>query len=878
MKKIFLLVIMILTLTTTVTAYNIFELPNNNNHFRIVGEDSEERLIVANDTYTLNFYSPELEILNTVNTGTYPAEKILDYGIPIYNDSNALAFMYNNTHIGIATDSGDITSHLINIEEYFYDFSDTAPIQSRLLGITESYYLISTAWGNSVYFHAVLKTDLSDYVENNYFANEGNPANFEDLRLSAIDMTFPISSSSIYGGSLIPYYDNGKIYNYIYSSYYTKLYPYYYDNDAINTRILSEGNSLGVGARLKLFYNVRIDDGKYYTASEAWNTDYQLINRFRTVEIDITKNTFTTDRYYTYINKSGEEVEIELGGYDENGIYRLTHDNKGNIIFTINDIEPENFEYEITCERYFCAFGNFGFIGDNIAWLDESDNTLYIITDAPTIDQNPEIRVFGNIYAPQYNEVLSQLSRNEPDRLILKNDSDTITYPYDYTDGDYTINVDKINKELPIYVDENGIYETAQNETKFIIQTFDLTNDEVNIAYECDQEEISGLSDSDDYSDEYVIVAEKYNSSDGEECSFTIIEEPDTSFMNNYVENAHYLFYNNDCVGNTTFTTSATGTTENVYYTDVMIGEGKGVTYTFNDRYGEQIFNFTVQHVVTNTTTQYAYIEVDGELEYNTTALNELVNKNMEIILSFEDGKVYYNIDGRVISEITKDYTLPIRSINIEQKNKTGTYAGYPDYNTIGAWAIYNDGVYPEQNSGVTEITYEDGYRYYEIVCDYTNNPNEEQKLRIYYDDNNIDYKRYKDVYVTFNLGLEEYELVQTATGKLIDEERESLRTEQTYNMYCNAINICSDTDRLSFAVVTIIVLTFLSILAVRVNFEDGTAMTVIPTAVFTLAFIYFAIISFLPTWMIVLFIVSIAGILAVTFNPSNYFGGNRGF
>jgi len=863
MKKIILFIIMCMIVSVSVSGYVKTEIPNSYDHFRM----TEENLIVAETSNSLIYYDEGVNIDLNISTLTYSSYSFLEQGIPIYNNSNALAKMINASLIGVV----DNSFYTIDLT-VFYNTIALKHIYSRLLGITEDYYLISAQYGTNALFYAIDKDDQTDYTLNTY-NYQTNLRTATDFILPTLDLGFP-SSSSDFANSFIPYYDDNKYYNYIGDGDRQNLYPIYYNDYAINTRIMTYGDSTSLMGNLAYdnFYTVLINGENYITASDNTNVDYQSGNKFRVLEMSIKDNVFSTTRNYDYIDKAETEQEIEQGAYVEKGIYRLTHDNLGNITYTINDIEPKNFDIDLTCENGRCDYGSFGLLGYNIIWMD-SDDTLYYISGSPTVDANPSIELFGNIYAPEYNTEHKDIVE---DFLILKNNSDTITHPYDWQNATYVVGVGKeIDLIHPIYLklDENINKETSLTTTAFMVRSEDDTNDYINIAYECDFGDITKIGDSDNYNGTPLELTTAYNTS----CGFYAVETPDI-LAGTYLDDTHSLLFG-ECDDTYNFPVTLYSQYYNTLITSLVIGEGRGVTYNLKNRYGDIVSTFTIKHQKISDTYNYAWIIVNNETVYNTTSVNNLVNNNIDIVISMYPTKTVYNFYGLATGSINEEILLPVRTIEIQQYNKTNTTLT-PDYNYIGAWLMLNTGYYPIQNDGVELIDSDTTFRFYEFECKYSvDDENEEKVLRVYYDDDYIQYDRYKDYRITYNPALAEYILPQSSVDKTIEDELDATRIAEMNNAVCNAFNVCSTNDRLIFAVVLTAMLMMGSAIFMSKGFENTPAIALVPSVLGILCIVFFTVYKFIPQWFTILMAIGIAGVLVAKLNPVGYFGGggNRG-
>lgn len=1006
-------------------------LDNDETIFRVL-----DNYIITADGNNVNYYNQDGTLINSINVSPYSPLSFLKSGIPSYDDSSSLNVNCKSSIVlqeyiicSINKDSDILIEY--NISSTFSDFGLFGIFE--VLGVTEDYFLVSYAYSNNLYSFAIDKNNFTNYIIESYVsAHTTHYVDTEvDLILPSTFLTSVGGSTFSVFGSFIPYYENGIYYNYISDSFFSKSYPIYYDNNNINNRILLEGSSLGVSSgSINTIHSAMISkDGEYYyVGNKFFSQSYLSGTNYRSMKIGIKDNSYTTNEYYTFTNKDGDEENIEEGIYLENGIYRITHDNNGTLRFTINDIEPENFNFNLYCDSGFCDFAHFNLLENgNIVYYNISDFNTYIIDGSPSVDSNPTIRLFGNIFPPSYNNEYNDIL---PQWLILQNTSTNLVFPYDYTSYVYDIlNPSIIDMEYKIFKLIQVSEETANSETEFIIQASDLTNDNINLAYDCNYNENKLVGDSDNYDVDYITLFDNYGNTT---CGMVILETPDI-IASNYIDNTNSIIFDENCNQEISFAVDTYSNDYISYINSILIGEGKGLTTTFYNKYNDEILELTIQHQKLSTPTtetalaetvfegwetgdfnsnntrwnsdnwtvvsnheistesysgtytleshgnvndtswvtrsinlegatevilsfwvksegydnsgeygylivgdenisvyssvvlddntwryheyelssygvnftndtnitfyshvssetgdesyidditidiyensntfdiyNYVYISLNDEVIYNTTSVNNIVNTNLDVILSFYPTRTIYNIGGLVSGEINNVITLPVKSITWDFLNKTNTTAT-PDNVVIGSWVLLNDDFFPEQNEGVSYINYINGYRYYSFTCDYSLYDNDEKVLRIYYDDNTINYNRFEDYTIEYQSVLLNYTLPITNNGVTIEEEAIEQRKSKSKEFYCTAINICDDDSRMFLAVVVLLITSLFSAALMYKKYENTTASQLLPALVFSIVFIYFASIGFLQPWFIVLTIITLVGYMSIALNP----------
>lgn len=335
------------------------------------------------------------------------------------------------------------------------------------------------------------------------------------------------------------------------------------------------------------------------------------------------------------------------------------------------------------------------------------------------------------------------------------------------------------------------------------------------------------------------------------------------------------LFPNESCSDTFEINVNGKDNEQEEYYQKVIIGSGRGYGLNLKNIYGQSLIEI---EIIDNTTTEQeeAYISVNDEVVYTTTDTNatssNLINVEVEIEILIYDNIVKYFIGDVYQGQSSTFYSLPIKTMDWTIYNKTNTTRTL-DYTYIGGWIVYDQKTKPIENEGVTSISFDGTYRYYTFNCTYSEEE-PTKTLRVYYDDDTIQYNLYEDYIITYNENLlEENEYLTTEEEQEKQQEAQIIANSQ----YCQALNICSEQGRFAFAILVTLGLTFFSILIIRKQLEDTAAASLIPVFVYVLCFIYFAYVGMFKTWFIVLNAVMVAGTLASILNPINYFSGGRG-
>lgn len=864
-KQILIFMVLMIVLTTTVSAVANISIPYGYQNIRYLDDDT---FIMVNEDDLIEYRDSNGELINSINTSPIPASRFIDWGVSPYNSQTSLKVTGNYNYVEFENDTlrtlflygihrnGSFTTE--NISEVRYVDNGTA---------------YHTYWRAGDYFYTGETEDW--YFINAYLAtgceyvikNKNNDTGYSSLTHSE-NIIFGCPAWE-YGGNsgsdpsrwtTATFYNDDKIAFY-FPLRYNNIQFALFSNSNPSSKILTYGTSSNIGSYAlnddEMYYST-IKNGKLYLHSN----DYPENVTFAYSNNPIENTPFNTQVDYEYIDNDNEKSIDVFGGFIHND-YKLFSEYNNLTVFTVNDIFIEGYDFVKT------LFNDYGLnnpyipnrmflLGNKLIY--SKDGNVTILTGLPSQNANPEITPFQQKYSVELNSQYGKDGVSESN--LLYEDTYDVVYPYEY---EYSVTkgygITDINK--PVYQSIVSQYgeRTGQNTTPIIIQTFDKTNDLVNLAYDCNyKEQKDEYEQIENYEDDSDVLRERYNTT----CPNYVYT---TDATLHGIEDYSYLTFFENC-SDTITNDDANGLSSSTqeFRQSAMIGYGMGYKLSLKNIYGSDLATVTLRHVK-NGSSNYAYVAFNDNVVYNTTTISELVNYNRDIIIVMDENEINLKVDGVVTKTYSNSYSLPIKEIDYTLYEQTENPTGEPDITLIGGWSISGEKTLPEQNEGVEYLSMDGTYRYYKINCSFTE---EEQTLRIWYDDDELNYNRYEDYYIEYDDLLYD-KLSYTKT----EQEQEEQEERQVYanSQLCSALSICNAGGRMIFAVLITIGLTFLSVFWTSKNYYETSASALVPIGVYALCFTTFSFLGFFEAWFIVLNIVVIAGASASKLNPINHFG-----
>lgn len=859
----FYLLIAILTITP-ILGYSDVQVSSQLQYFRNV---NQEFVIIKTGTNQVSVCSSG-GICDTHDTTGYSIQKLLNSSIPTANSEYELAYISNYVpNVSLTITKFDVLTGLFtnvslnSIAPLLYTKLYMSSMTHAYLNVLgDNYYVISFSKLSGINAETTVVIFKNNLTLSTFY---GYP---RDTNMGGNTALIGKGSDNYQHNYITPpcYNDDGKVY-YMLSDRVTQ-YNQHFDKEGIDEmdydgyKILTIGNTITKVIAFPMWKSEVKDCVLYSTLGFYYDYPTNGYNMAVHGIYNYTSGVGIFNDMYVYQNKSGDTQNISyvatsLSDFDS----RLTVKTNGDIVYTINDIEPVNFNYDLqfhSASEADGSYGGMGFVGDNIVWYNYSNGKVYFINGAPSTSTPPTVNFYIKPYNNKYNSLMKGYNKFD----LVKHTTTNFYYPYTY-DNDTT---------NAVYRTMYSADTTAEPTTYFLIQSDDPTNDPLNIEYNCDNEETGTPIDGDNYSN-HATSYMRYNTS----CDYIIYND--------------YLVFDN-CNDTVKFSTTASSPSTNSYTSLFTIGAGMGYEVRFYNKYDSEEFSIEWRNVFNNVTSHYTYLKVNDQTIWNDTEYNQYIDNTVNLRVTFTPVSTTYEIGndepmGYTIDTYTTSNILPIRYIEWKFYNKTNTTIGY-NFTWIGEWSITNDEYHPTQSDvtdyglheswetvGGFNITY--GYnRYYGISCNYETG--DEKFLRIYYDDNDIDYTIYKDFLIKYDAALNAYVLDKELLGESVNEALDEETIISTQATVCKLFNICSANQRFMFAMIFIIITVVLTVIVMHVNFYPTGASYLVPLSLYSMEFLFFAVNKFFPTWFVFanIFIIAIAA--GSILNPMSWFGGNN--
>lgn len=448
------------------------------------------------------------------------------------------------------------------------------------------------------------------------------------------------------------------------------------------------------------------------------------------------------------------------------------------------------------------------------------------------------------------------------------------------------IGTDQYGEPYLLVTDESSV-RTEYRETENLVKAFDVTDDELHVAYECDyrgkEYDVIDAPDWTEYGDPDTFCT--WNQGTYESKVSGLIDNDPESIWS---EGTLQTIDTSTCIINFDYTVESNGASTVTYYQEFQMDDETGVTVELLDIYGESIANFTIeQEYIGTPQSQYSKADrffINGELVHereNNDGDYAYYTHEVELLFKGTELSWRYALRGgdSVSGVATLDAdTLP--PINVIRYNplSPGPVFNWPDRDvSIGQLALIRGELYPRWDLGVSERESDDQYRYYEFTCDYTDYEDGLYYLRVYVNDEDTgDYSTFEERVFQIDSNYIEY-LAQLEDEILVDEARETEREAKSRAFVCDVFNACDDTSRMFVALLVMGFFVVLSAAYMHKKYEQTLLAQLTPALVGVTWFIFFASIGFLPTWFVVSFIILAVGAGAVVLNPMLWTRGGGG-
>ena len=560
--------------------------------------------------------------------------------------------------------------------------------------------------------------------------------------------------------------------------------------------------------------------------------------------------------------------------------FRNTKTQGLNSVYVYDDLDVSLFNDKSTLLQrgtidLYRSYGIYYAFIDGALFYMPTSGSLYKLSGLPNGDTLPTVEILGQ-------------TTTYPEKTCMVND--TFAFKNRYNDSIDTKDINCTDNDQQdtygepyITITTDSSVRTEFQKTNFLAKVYDITNDEIHVAYNCFSREQS-----------FTPIAqsnwENYTDTDYNPPMYNVFSigsyESQTKKLLNKPRTTSYIMANNSLfAGNMNVIVDSNGINDVTYLQDIYLDYGIGMRIDVYNIQNQQIFNISFQtedaqppdieprfHVDINGKEvfsennpmkiyQYQHTFHTIEIHIKGTELSYTLRKNNGI--SYASGII--NINPNILPPI---YMIRYNFL-------APSWDGYNDYkNTgVGYYALISGGLYPHWDLGVNEYQSNDAYRYFGYSCDYTNKENGLYYLRTYYNDNyNNDYTNYEERVVQVDSNYVTY-LSQIEEGVVVEEERIQQRNAQANEFWCTAIGTCDDNSRFVFALFVILGFTIAGAVYTYRKFENTLSARLVPVLIYSGLFIYFASIKFLPSWYIALNIIFVMGALALTFNPTSRIG-----
>lgn len=500
-----------------------------------------------------------------------------------------------------------------------------------------------------------------------------------------------------------------------------------------------------------------------------------------------------------------------------------------------------------------------------------------ILGQYATVDTEKEYNETILKYNVAYENILTGDMSYNPNFTSI--DNDAYTYPY-----------------IELDPDEGVLTEFLQ--TDFVLRGFDITDDELYVAYDCfyDTKEFNVI-DYDNF-ENYTDLG--YSSAcEGTKRLYTVRDPDLQSFYNtdqferNYEGSTYtpyetnYIDFNTSyCIQNLYYEVESNPETSVTFVQEFIMGYNTGIQLDFQNMIGDTIGYIRIMRdndigyndYINITINGESYISYDDMLYFDSFVGDPIVSVNIYMTGTSMSYIMLINGNFYRQGEATNYKTLPIDKIIWTTQTPSGSFNN-DQYLGIGSWILVKGKTTPQWNKGVQFKGYDDtGHKYYKFMCDYAGRTDKNHQLRVYLNDAPMnDYSQFTDRWIMYDTNYATYLKQLEDKGMTLEEDRIIKKQTVAKTFWCEGINVCDDNSRMVFALLITLFFTFGGAILMYRKYENTLSSRLLPVCIYVALFTYFASIGFFHEWYVALNIIFILGALAITFNPSQRFGGGGG-
>lgn len=434
---------------------------------------------------------------------------------------------------------------------------------------------------------------------------------------------------------------------------------------------------------------------------------------------------------------------------------------------------------------------------------------------------------------------------------------------------------------------ENNTYMSEYNPVSLLIVK-DHTDRTLNLAVVCDEGVISTNNPILYYMDASNESEVSLNSA----CNITRTLEAncDDSISDEYI-----IYNTTSCTGDAYKTT---GVRENSYTLtqDFFMNSGETTTMQVRRKSGASdltIIISSMEDVGMSGEDRFS-ISINGVEAYNSTqaswpgsVMEEPDRTLITMRLAVNNGVLQYEFIGREAQFCNNKPLIATGTMAISTGSEpysiryaTGASGGVRGESGIGDLLIQRGNTLPSYTSGAPDLIYTSpvtGREFYTTNCDLSSGAQDHrsQQVAVYHSFDSDDYTNKTEWTIGYDETLAGEKQLSTINGGVSGSETDAANAQNAQNFFCSALNVCSPSERLLFAVITIVLCTILTAMFVYSQYQATFAAHASTVGVFTILFVTFASLKFLPTWFVVVFCMGAAGGLVLLIK--GMFGGNNG-
>lgn len=527
----------------------------------------------------------------------------------------------------------------------------------------------------------------------------------------------------------------------------------------------------------------------------------------------------------------------------------------------------------------FNSYGMFHQFIEGALYYMPTSGSLYKLVGLPTGETLPTIETYARYTDVEDDECLTEgtyLYKNQYNDTVVTEQDENCTYT----------GSDQYGEPYLLLTDDTSV-RTEYEETEILVKSFDVTSDELYVAYTCDYrgQEYNVIDEPDwtEYGDPDTFCNWTQGVYDSHVKGLT-----DNNTESEWAPGTQNSIDTSTCIINWDYTVESNGASTVTYLQEFLMDDETAINVQFFDIYGDEITNFTIEQEYTGCPTcDYNHEDrfyVDGELKYARGNNDDDYDANTHRVeLVFKGTSLSWTYYYRGATAHSGTETLdanvlpPINTIRYNPLSPGVTF-NWPDRDVgIGQLSLINGDINPNWDVGVTERQGDDQYRYYEFTCDYTGYDDGLYYLRVYLNDEDTDdYTQYKERVIQVDSDYITY-LTQVEDGILVEDAKEQARKAKSKDFVCTVFNTCDDTGRLFIALIVMFVVTFGIGVFMNNNYHNTLASQALPAAAYVALFVFFASIGFLPSWFVVTNIILLVGAAAVFVNPVTRISGGGG-